>query len=202
MSIQLLSLVEYHRALSDPARIRILFLLGRKSMNGLELSECLGLSTATVSHHMTKLREVGVVSEGREGNSIRFELQIDKVKQGAGGIVQFLTEAKEFEEVQCEMEKSYEKQRDSVRKAFFNDGKLKQIPMKYKKRLIVLEEIIDGLESGRKYKEDEINEHIMQFFEDYSTIRREFIVNHMMYRDKGIYELNPREMWTDWRKLR
>ncbi|MFT9488347.1 MAG: ArsR family transcriptional regulator, partial [Tepidibacillus sp.] len=27
-------------------------------------------------------------------------------------------------------------------------------------------------------------------------IRREFIVNSFMYRENGIYEMNPKEMWA------
>jgi len=53
---------------------------------------------------------------------------------------------------------------------------------------------------NRKYTEKEINEYIKYFNDDYCTIRREFIINQFMRRDNGIYELNPCEMWTDWRK--
>lgn len=59
----------------------------------------------------------------------------------------------------------------------------------------MLERLVKGLEPRRKYTEKEINEYIRKFHEDFATIRREFIMNHYMYRENGIYELNPPEMW-------
>ncbi|PLR82149.1 hypothetical protein CVD25_08980 [Bacillus canaveralius] len=79
---------------------------------------------------------------------------------------------------------------------FTRDGKLKNIPAQRKKKLIVFEYMIRGLTTGKKYAEKELNEYIKKFHEDYATIRREFIINHYMYRDNGIYEVNPEEMWV------
>ena len=83
-----------------------------------------------------------------------------------------------------------------IRSFITPDGKLKQIPAQRKKKLIVFEHMVRGLEKGRKYPEKEINEYIKQFHDDYATIRREFIMNHYMYREDGIYELNPETMWA------
>lgn len=47
-----------------------------------------------------------------------------------------------------------------------------------------------------KYEEKEINEYIKNFHDDFATIRREFITNQYMYRENGIYEVNPPEMWA------
>lgn len=55
--------------------------------------------------------------------------------------------------------------------------------------------MLEGFVVGRKYSEKEINEHIKTFHPDYATIRREFIINNYMYRDNGIYEMNPPELW-------
>ncbi|PLR76111.1 hypothetical protein CU633_17710 [Bacillus sp. V3-13] len=79
---------------------------------------------------------------------------------------------------------------------FTRDGKLKNIPAQRKKKLIVFEYMIRGLTKGKKYAEKELNEYIKKYHEDYATIRREFIINHYMYRENGIYELNPEEMWA------
>lgn len=83
-----------------------------------------------------------------------------------------------------------------LRTFFTADGRLKQIPAQRKKKLIVFEHMVRGLEKGRKYTEAQINEYIRQFHEDYATIRREFVMNHYMYREDGIYELNPEELWA------
>jgi hypothetical protein len=59
----------------------------------------------------------------------------------------------------------------------------------------VLEYLIKDLKVGVKYPENELNEYIKKFHDDYATIRRELIINHFMYRENGIYELNPPDMW-------
>jgi hypothetical protein len=84
-----------------------------------------------------------------------------------------------------------------LRNFFTPEGRLKQIPAQRKKRLIVLQHIVKGLKTGTSYTEKEINEHIQQFHDDFATLRRELIVNHIMYRENGIYELNPPELWAD-----
>ncbi|WP_309487712.1 DUF2087 domain-containing protein [Bacillus sp. SD075] len=77
------------------------------------------------------------------------------------------------------------------------DGRLKTITAQRKKKMIVLHHIASLLEKGRKYPEKELNEFIKSFHDDYATIRREFIFGSIMYRENGIYELNPREMGAD-----
>jgi hypothetical protein len=52
------------------------------------------------------------------------------------------------------------------------------------------------LEKGRKYSEKELNAFIKNFHEDFATIRREFIMHQIMFRENEIYELNPEEMWA------
>ena len=91
----------------------------------------------------------------------------------------------------------------TVLKNFFtSDGRLKHLPAQYKKRLIVLESLAEKLERGRTYTEKEINAFIKHYDEDYATLRREMIMHQFMYRDKEIYELNPRELWTRWQDLK
>jgi len=88
-------------------------------------------------------------------------------------------------------------ERQKVIENFFtSDGRLKNIPAQRKKKLIVFEHMLKGLQRGRKYEEKELNEYIKRFHDDYATIRREFIINNYMYRENGIYELNPEEMWA------
>lgn len=82
-----------------------------------------------------------------------------------------------------------------IRNFFTKEGKLKQIPSQMKKKLIILEFMVEKLEHGRKYQEKEMNEFIKHFHEDFATIRREFIVNQFMYREDSVYERNPKELW-------
>ncbi|MNP75893.1 hypothetical protein D3C76_1730260 [compost metagenome] len=82
-----------------------------------------------------------------------------------------------------------------IRNFFTKDGMLKHLPAQLKKKRFVLEHLVQGLEPHKKYTEKEINEYIKKYHEDFATIRREFIMHHYMYRENGIYELNPPELW-------
>jgi hypothetical protein len=188
--MQLNRLVEFHKTMGDPTRLRILTLLSSGPLHGQAIAGKLGLTAPTITHHLKKLRDINVVFERRDKNTIYFNLNHSVVKQHSEALKQ-LIEGKELTMV----DQSEEKQK-IIANFFTKDGKLKTIPAQRKKKLMVFEHIIKGIEKGRKYEEKEINEYILQFHEDYATIRREFIINHYMYRENGIYELNPVEMWA------
>lgn len=69
-----------------------------------------------------------------------------------------------------------------IRNFFAKDGRLRQIPAQYKKKLIALQHIVEQLKPGVVYSEKEINAFIKQYHDDFATIRREFIMHQFMYR--------------------
>ncbi|ADM69821.1 Transcriptional repressor SdpR [Paenibacillus polymyxa E681] len=194
--MQLDKMVNYHKALADPTRMRILLLLSRGEMHGQALAKKLNLSQPTVTHHASKLREAGLIKERRDKNTVYFTLNPELIRQHAEATVRFIFEKGEGEEEVSELNETLEA---SVLRNFFSkDGKLRQIPAQYKKKLIVLQMLAEKLEPGRMYPERELNEWIKQYHEDFATIRRELIMHQFMYREREMYELNPREMWTRW----
>jgi predicted transcriptional regulator len=190
--MQLSRLFEFHKALADLTRIRILALLAGGPLHGQALAGQLGVTPSTITHHMTKLREMGLISEHRDKNTIYFSVKKDVLEQHALAIIELVNKPETLT-----AENEDDKQRQGVLKSFFDlEGRLKSIPAQRKKRLIVFEHLLRGLKAGRKYTEIEINDYIKKYHEDYATIRREFIANHYMYRENGIYELNPPQMWA------
>ncbi|MGG1619598.1 metalloregulator ArsR/SmtB family transcription factor [Paenibacillus sp. NRS-1782] len=198
--MQLDKMVNYHKALADPTRMRILLLLSRGEMHGQALAEKLNLSQPTVTHHASKLREAGLIKERRDKNTLYFTLNPELIRQHAEATVRFIFEKGEGEEEMSEVNETLEA---TVSRNFFSkDGKLRQIPFQYKKKLIVLQMLAEKLEPGRVYPERELNEWIKQYHEDFATIRRELIMHQFMYREREMYELNPHEMWTRWDQVR
>ncbi|KXG43954.1 metalloregulator ArsR/SmtB family transcription factor, partial [Tepidibacillus decaturensis] len=187
--MQLDRLVNFHKVLADPTRIRILVLLAKEPLHGQALAGKLGVKPPTITHHMMKLREVGLIYERRDKNTIYFYLDEKTLRRKAESIIKVvfsheLSDQLGGEDMEEETEREkmkkekLEKQKVEVIKNFFTpNGKLKNIPSQRKKKLFVLEYMIKELEQGKKYSEKEINEHIKQFHEDFATIRREFIVN-------------------------
>lgn len=59
--------------------------------------------------------------------------------------------------------------------------------MQAKKRLIVLEKLVEEFEPDRAYPEMEVNQILLDFFDDYAILRREIVDFGYMERERGIY---------------
>jgi ArsR family transcriptional regulator, arsenate/arsenite/antimonite-responsive transcriptional repressor len=71
---------ELFRALGDPARVRIVNLLARSTeVCGCELNDALGLSQPTISHHLKKLHDAGLLEREQRGKWAYYSLKRDAV---------------------------------------------------------------------------------------------------------------------------
>ncbi len=73
-STSLLDLARSHKALSDPARIRILAMLARRPLCVCEVVAVLGLSQPTVSQHLAVLKDAGLVQDESRGRWSHYRL--------------------------------------------------------------------------------------------------------------------------------
>lgn len=64
------------KALADPTRRDILMLLKEKSLSAGEIVEHFKTTGATVSHHLSILKEAGLVRDRREGKYIYYEINL------------------------------------------------------------------------------------------------------------------------------
>jgi len=80
--------------------------------------------------------------------------------------------------------------RQKVLTSFFKNGRLTHLPAQRKKRIYILEFFLEQFESGRTYDEAEVNAVIEKVYEDFCTVRREFIAEKMMTRKAGKYRRN------------
>lgn len=72
---------ELFKALGDPARVRIVNVLARAAepICACHLNESLGLAQPTVSHHLKKLVEAGILVREQQGKWAYFSLKRDAV---------------------------------------------------------------------------------------------------------------------------
>ena len=71
------------KALGEPTRLRLMGLLLREPQTGEELSAALGLSEPTITHHISKLREAGLVETLSRVHQARAEA-VDALGEGLG----------------------------------------------------------------------------------------------------------------------
>jgi hypothetical protein len=200
--MQLDKIITYHKALADATRIRMLILLDAGELNGQILAEKLGVTPATITHHAAKLREASLINERRDKNTIYFTLNEYFIRSNAAATADLIFKNKKGDTESMKDEDRNQNLKQSVIRNFITlDGKLKHIPAQLKKKLIVLEHLVEQLEKGRTYTEKELNAFIKNYHPDFATIRREFIMHQFMFRENEIYELNTVEMWAKWENL-
>ncbi len=69
------------KALSDPTRREILQLLKDKPLTAGEIAAQFDTSAATISHHLSILRDAGLVSDEKRGKYISYELNMSVVDE-------------------------------------------------------------------------------------------------------------------------
>lgn len=68
------------KALADERRLSILGLLSQNPHTGEQLAALLGLSPSTISHHLARLRQAGLVSAEAEGYYSVYRLEADSLR--------------------------------------------------------------------------------------------------------------------------
>ena len=66
--------VKVFKALSDPNRIRIVKMLEARELCVCEVREVLGLSTSTVSKHLSILRDADLIVDAKDGKWVNYKL--------------------------------------------------------------------------------------------------------------------------------
>ncbi|TFJ92689.1 DUF2087 domain-containing protein [Lentibacillus salicampi] len=188
--MQLDKIVHFHKTVGDKTRIQIIALLKDGPLHGQAIAGKLGLTPPTISYHLTKLKEIDVIFQRRDKNTIYFHLNEKTLVLMAEAILRIGGE-KEMDEFKVNDQERY----NVIQNFFASDGTLISIPAQRKKKLIVLEHLVRGLQKGKTYQEKEINDYIKPFHEDFATIRREFVMGGFMTRQNGEYELNPESLW-------
>jgi len=67
------------------------------------------------------------------------------------------------------------------------DGRLRTIPSKQGKLMVVLDHLSQSFEPGRTYPEAEVNEILSGFHPDFAALRRYLVENGFMTREDGCY---------------
>lgn len=177
------------KTLADDTRLRIVRALFQKDGYVELLAERLGLSAATVSFHMKKLQQAGLVDARREQYYTIYSLRRDVFSHTLNELILSDDGGETMEQLR---EEQY---RRKVLKSFMPNGVCAQLPAQLKKRMIVYREIFERFDSGRTYSEKEVNEIISKVHEDYCTIRRGFVGMGWMDRSNGVYTVNPNPDW-------
>jgi len=172
--------VTFFKAMADANRLQIIGLLAREPMSVEQLASRLEISASTASHHLSKLSQVGLVSARPKSyyNIYQFE---------AGALHKMVRRLHEDEILALAPPDAISEDERILRNFLEPDGRISKIPVGRKKKIVVLNHILQSFERGRRYTEKELNAIIRRFHEDTASIRRDMIGFRMMARERGIY---------------
>ena len=77
------------RALADPTRREILRMLRKRDLAAGEIAARFEMTAPTVSHHLSVLKEAGLVQAVRNGRSVVYSIDTTVVQEFLGEIVRF-----------------------------------------------------------------------------------------------------------------
>jgi biotin operon repressor len=172
--------VTFFKALADANRLKIVGLLAQQPYSVEELAALLNLKASTVSHHLAKLAQVGLVSAKTESYYNVYQLDEKALQSKSRDLFSQENLAASVVDVDAD---AYDNKviKDYVRK----DGSLKTIPAQRKKLEAILRYVVKAFELNKRYSEKKVNEILSQYHEDTASLRRELVGYGLMKREGG-----------------
>lgn len=174
-------LLSYLKALADLSRLRMLGALASQERTVEELADLLELKAPTVSHHLARLRALGLVETRADGVTRWNRLNV----AGLERLAKMLATPEVVTTLAADMEGATW-ERKTLRD-FLDGERLKEIPSQLKKRQVILRWLADQFEWEREYSEAEVNAILKRRHPDAAYLRRELIGERLMARDHGHY---------------
>lgn len=174
-------LAEGLRALGDETRLRILGLLTRRPHYGEELAECLGLTPATISHHVKLLRGAGLVDSRREPPYVLLHL--------VDGAVEALTELLLQPDLAGALRLPPEADLSArlLRRHLDEEGRVARIPSSRRARAALLRWVASHLKSDRIYPERELRMILLKLGDDPDQLRDALLEQGWLHHSGHVY---------------
>jgi hypothetical protein len=172
--------ITFFKVFADANRLKIVGLLAQQPYSVEELAALLDLKPSTVSHHLSKLAQLGLVSAKTESYYNVYQLDEKALELKSRDLFSQENLAASVADVDAG---AYDNKvvKDFVRK----DGSLKTIPAQRKKLEAVLRHVVKAFELNKRYSEKKVNEILSRYHEDTASLRRELVGYGLMKREGG-----------------
>ncbi|MBX9685703.1 MAG: metalloregulator ArsR/SmtB family transcription factor [Candidatus Obscuribacterales bacterium] len=180
-SAEFVRVLSFFKALSDESRLKIVGALAANDRSVEELATLLDLRAPTVSHHLAKLKEIGLVDMRSEGTTHIYRINMSEMRTLAKRVLALDTIETLGEDL---VEDAWDRK---ILGDFFEGQRLKEIPASRKKREVILRWLADRFQFDKRYPEKEVNTIIAKHHPDFATLRRELIGARLLARESGVY---------------
>ncbi len=173
------TLLSFFKALADANRLKLIGALAQKEASVEELAALLEVSASTVSHHLSKLTEIGLVSARVDGYYNIYHLETEALE----GMARKLLSKDTLPDVARDLDrKAYDRKVLSI---YLNeDGTIHQLPTNRRKLDVVLDYIVEKFAFDRIYTESEVNDIIGALNDDIAGLRRDLISVGLLDREQ------------------
>jgi predicted transcriptional regulator len=172
-------LLSFFKALADANRLKLIGALAQQEASVEELAAMLDVSASTVSHHLAKLAEIGLVAARADGYCNIYRLQTGRLESMARELLAEDT----LPNVARDLDrKAYDRK---VLKDYLNeDGTIRQLPTNRRKLRVILNYLIEQFATDRTYTEKEVNQILGAHHADISGLRRDLISVGLLNRER------------------
>ncbi len=174
------------KVIADETRLRILGAIAERPLTGKELAARLSLTPPTISHHMRKLTEAGVVVARSDAQKQIYSLNTDLLLVSRRVPLDASAAITQPEGDEIDADDAF---RAKTIRDFFDGERLKTTPAQRKRRVIVLQHLVERFNPSETYTEREVNDLLRPAHDDVATLRRELVDYGFMQRDRGIYQV-------------
>lgn len=175
--------VKFFKALGDANRIKIIGLLSHKPHSVEELAANLGVTSATVSHHLSKLQQADLVEARVLQYYNVYALRTDVLRAAA----EQLATATWLDAVTPTL--NLDAYSAKILSEYWVRGRLKELPGQLKKREVILRHVAQAFEPGKRYSEKRVNKILKSFATDVAMVRRELINFKLLVKDGNLFRL-------------
>jgi predicted transcriptional regulator len=173
-------LLQFFKVLGEPSRLKIVGLLARKPHTVQQLGEILHVSVSTVSHHLARLADAGLVTARAESYYSVYSLKTDVLTSMAKDLL------KQAEQPRKDADEDFDSFDQKVLATFTtHDGRIRAFPVQEKKFLVLLRHVLKAFEPGVRYTEKRVNQILANYNEDTAKLRRALVDQRLMAREGG-----------------
>jgi hypothetical protein len=177
---QFTHLLHFFQVFSNESRLRLIGYLANGERSVGELARLLDLKEPTVSHHLAELKGLGLVSVRAEGNMRFYRLETQALQSISKDIFAQSNLA-------ALAPKSELSDDERILRNWVKNGRLLEIPAQEKKKQIVIRWLAEQLDAQKRWPEREFNQLLVQYNEDFATLRRYLVESGYVARENGIY---------------
>lgn len=163
-------LLQFFKAMADATRLKILGILAQENLSVEQMAEMLHLRPSTISHHLSKLADAGLVSAKASSYYNIYQLDNSTLESMASRLLSSETLTTLAADIDLG---SYD--RKVVSNYSLPDGRLKTIPAQRKKLDAILNYVVRSFKVGEILNEHQVNQVLKKYHDDTATLRRELI---------------------------